>query len=38
MATFSDAKLFAMGNTHQPGWNKKLCFEARDSLYECVDT
>lgn len=38
MATYSDVKLFAMGNSQQHGWNKKLCFEARDSLYDCVDT
>ena len=37
MATLSDVKLFAMGNNQQQGWNKKLCFEARDSLYDCVD-
>ena len=38
MATMSDIKLFAMGNNSQFGWCKKLCFEARDSLYDCVDT
>ena len=37
MATIQDVKLFAMGNNQQMQWNKKLCFEARDSLYDCVD-
>lgn len=38
MATISDVKLFAMGNSQQTAWNKKLCFEARDSFTDCVDT
>lgn len=25
------------GNPGNYTWNKKLCFEARDTLYECVD-
>ena len=37
MATISDVKYLAMGNNNQFGWNKKLCFEARDSLFDCVD-
>ena len=37
MTTVTDNKYFAMGNNAGHGWNKKLCFEARDSLYECVD-
>ncbi len=37
MSTISDVKLFSMGNNHLSGWNKKLCFEARDSLFDCVD-
>merc|ERR1712167_491549 len=34
-----DAKLAFMGNhfTSQWGWNKELCFEARDTLHACVD-
>jgi hypothetical protein len=27
-----------MGNTYSYKWNKKLCFQARDSLYDCVDS
>eukprot|EP00347_Sterkiella_histriomuscorum_P009945 403339269 len=27
-----------LGNFHNYSWNKKLCFEARDSLYDCVDS
>ena len=26
-----------MGNNAQYAFNKKLCFEARDTLYDCVD-
>ncbi len=26
-----------MANNGQTAWNKKLCFEARDTLFECVD-
>jgi hypothetical protein len=37
MATLSDIKFFAMGNNSQVAWNKKLCFEARDLLHDCVD-
>ena len=37
MATLSDIKFFAMGNNSQVAWNKKLCFEARDVLHDCVD-
>ena len=35
----SDAKLTFVGNhyTAQSGWNKKLCFEAKDTLHACVD-
>ena len=37
MSIYSDNKLYAMGNGSQLQWNKKLCFEARDTLYDCVD-
>ena len=34
-----DSKLAFLGNhyTAQSGWNKKLCWEARDTLFACVD-
>ena len=34
-----DAKIQFLGNhfTAQHGWNKKLCFEARDTLFSCAD-
>ena len=34
-----DTRIAFLGNhyTAQHGWNKKLCFEARDTLYACVD-
>lgn len=35
-----DTKLAFLGNhftSHNFGWNKKLCFEARDTLYDCAD-
>jgi hypothetical protein len=34
-----DTKIAFLGNhyTAQNGWNKKLCFEARDTLHACVD-
>ena len=39
MVTFTDAKFATLGgNNTQFAWNKKLCFEARDALYECVDS
>ena len=37
MNSLSDTKIWAMGNNTQVAWNKKLCFEARDVLYDCVD-
>ena len=33
----SDYKYMSLGRNQQFGWNKKLCFEARDTLYDCVD-
>ena len=35
---FTDAKFFSLGNNQQNNWNKKLCFEARDALHDCVDS
>ena len=34
-----DLRFAFMGNhyTAQHGWNKKMCFEARDTLFSCVD-
>jgi len=32
-----DNHSFLLGNFHSYKYNKKLCFEARDSLFECVD-
>lgn len=37
MAHVSDIKIFAMGNSQQVMFNKKLCFEARDALFDCTD-
>ena len=34
----SDDRLFVIGNPNNYGWNKKLCFQARDSLFECADS
>lgn len=36
----SDSKLNYLGNhfTAQNGWNRKLCFEARDTLFACADS
>ena len=35
----SDIKFAFLGNhyTSHNGWNRKLCFEARDTFYACVD-
>ena len=34
-----DHRFTFLGNhfTAQHGWNKKLCFEARDTLFECAE-
>lgn len=37
MTTINDTRLYAMGHGNQMAWNKKICFEARDTLYDCVD-
>ena len=35
----SDTRFWALGNHQytQHGWNKKLCWEARDTLFSCVE-
>lgn len=33
----SDDRFYTMGNFHTYQYNKKLCFQARDSLFDCVD-
>ena len=38
MSHVSEIKIFAMGNSNQVMYNKKMCFEARDSLFDCVDS
>ena len=32
-----DDKFYSLGNTFTYQWNRKVCFEARDTLFECVD-
>ncbi len=34
----SDDRFFFMGNAHGYNFNRKLCFQARDSLFDCVDS
>ena len=36
--TESSDRFFFMGNFHGYNFNRKLCFQARDTLYDCVDT
>ena len=33
----SDDRFHFMGNFHGYNFNRKLCFQARDTLFECVD-
>lgn len=33
----SDDRFYTMGNFHTYSFNRKLCFQARDSLFDCVD-
>ena len=33
----SDDRLLIVGNPTNYAWNKKLCFMARDALFECTD-
>lgn len=35
--SLSDTRFSLIGNTHTYAWNKKLCFEARDTFFGCVD-
>ena len=37
MSLLSDDKYYFLSGTQYYKWNKKLCFAARDALYECVD-
>ena len=37
MNNLSDIRLLGMGQNQFTNWNRKLCFEARDTLYECVE-
>ena len=33
----SDDRFFVLGNSYNYNFNRKLCFQARDALFECVD-
>jgi len=35
--SLSDDRFYTIGNFHHYQYNKKLCFQARDSFYDCVD-
>ncbi len=35
--TFGDNKYGTMGNSSFYRWNKKMCFQSRDTLYDCMD-
>ena len=35
--SFRQDRITHMGQSNQHSWNKKLCFEARDTLYACMD-
>uniref|UniRef100_A0A7S3FTB1 Uncharacterized protein n=1 Tax=Strombidium rassoulzadegani TaxID=1082188 RepID=A0A7S3FTB1_9SPIT len=39
MSTLNSEHIAFLGNSHASvnGWNKKLCFEARDTFFGCVD-
>merc|ERR1712153_133643 len=39
-SVFADNKVAFLGNHHSTmlGWNRKLCFESRDTLFQCVDS
>lgn len=37
MTSLSDDRFHFIGNFHNYAFNKKLCFQARDTLYDCVD-
>ncbi len=34
----SDDRFYFIGNAHGYNFNRKLCFQARDALFDCVDT
>jgi hypothetical protein len=33
----SDDKFYMLGNFHAYQFNRKLCFQAQDQLFDCVD-
>ncbi len=35
--SFLEDRMTSMGWGSQQSWNKKLCFEAKDTLFACVD-
>ena len=35
--SFLEDRLWAGGHSGQQMWNKKLCWEAKDTLFACVD-
>jgi hypothetical protein len=35
--SFTDDRFYFMGNSHGYNFNRKLCFQARDALFDCVD-
>ena len=35
--SFLENRLSNSGQSNQMQWNRKLCFEARDTLFSCVD-
>ena len=35
--SFLEDRLYHQGQAAQHNWNKKLCFEARDTLLSCVE-
>ena len=39
MTSQRDSKLYFLNNSTMAteGWNRKLCFEARDTLFQCVE-
>ena len=37
MNSLSDIRLIGMGQQQFTNWNRKLCFVARDTLFECVE-
>ncbi len=37
MSSYKDDKYYFMSGNNYYRWNKKLCFQARDSLFDCID-